>query len=235
MADSTKSGWGKFFQTIGAGAGILALQHSVEEALTGAGKKAGEAVGKKIGSAFGLSSEDADKTTDDESLFEKAIVDGTLTATERATVKDYLRWLRKNNPKLAKEWVLWVHNTLVKFERKIKKISGTKDNKEERVSIDYTDGILVVEGLFHDIVTATDEADRELALLERNICVKEKKPAPAVEATKKFAKKTAQKVVETGKKVGQNQQANFTDLSSFASVANTNAKKRLHDAINNRR
>ena len=197
-----KSGWRMVWealQTIGAGAGILALQHALEESLTGAGKKVGETFGKKIGEAFGLSSEEADHTTDDESFFEKAIIDGTLNTLEKKSIMDYLGWLRTNNPKLAKEFVRWVYNTMVKFERKVKKISGTKDNKEERTSTDYTDGILVVENLFHDIITATDEAAKELVLMQRNICVKAKKPAPAAEATKKFAKEKIKKATDAEK------------------------------------
>ncbi len=167
---------------------------------------AGTHLEKKAGELFGLSSEAADQTTDDESLFEKAIVDGTLSPAERKSIMTYLGWLRVNNPKLAKEWVRWVYNTLVKFERKVKKTSGTKDNKEERTSTDYTDGILVVENLFHDIIIAPNETVKESVLLQRNICVKEKKLAPAVG----FAKEKVRKVADVEK-------ANRKDFNETAS------------------
>jgi hypothetical protein len=151
--------------------------------------QAGTHLEKKAGELFGLSSKAADKTTVDEALFEKAIV--ALNPSEKKAIMDYLGWLRKNNPKLAKEFVLWVYNTLVKFECKVKKtlLTGRAKNvKEERTFIDYTDGIAVVGSLFRDIIAAKDEAEKEFVLFQRNIYVEEEKPTPAVEfAKKKFA------------------------------------------------
>lgn len=196
---SGRSGWRKFWeiiQTLGAGAGLLALKVSIEEALSSAGKKAGEKAGKKIGEAFGLDSGSADKTTDDESMFEKALVKGNLKATQKKKVRVIITKLRKDNSALAKELVRWVYNTMVKFESKKKITTGPKDNKEEITHTDYSEGIEIVEELFKELISARNDQEIEDILLQRNIHVVEKKEAPFVKATKDFAKKSAKKAFD---------------------------------------
>lgn len=197
---------------------MLNTIHSVFETASGIHDKIPESIKKKMAESFGLNAETAEKTTDDESLFEKAIVDGSLSPTERKAIMDYLGRLRKSNPRLAKEWVRWIHNTLIKFGQTRTNSSGQAGNKEIRKNTDYSEGIRIAENLFRDLASATDDKAREVFLTQRNICVTEIKPSPAVEAVKKFAKKNWE---------------NFSSESSDDSVVA--AKRRYEESKLNRR
>jgi hypothetical protein len=169
--------------------GVLGGIHGLFETLGGIHDKLPEGIKKKMAESLGLNTEAAEKTTDDESLFEKAIADGSLSPIERKAIMNYLGRLRKSNPRLAKEWVRWIHNTLVKFGQTRTNSSGQAGNKEIRKTTDYSEGIRIAENLFRDIASASDDTEREVFLTQRNIYVMEIKPSPAVEAVKKFAKK----------------------------------------------
>ncbi|MDO9231602.1 MAG: hypothetical protein Q7U36_03970 [bacterium] len=224
-------------QTIGAGAGILALQHALNETFTSAGKKAGEVVSKKIGDAFGLSSEEAEKTDDDEISLGKVYVRGILTPNEVRDIKIWIESLRNSSEteKLADEFVRRIHNALVKSIKSHEIETGTKDKPRKKTVVDDTEGMKIAVGLIRDILAESTE-ERRFAILKREkIKIPVKKPTPAADAVKRFGTKTKEKIKETGEKVAQDQKANFTDLGSFAENAHANAKQRLKDAFNNRR
>lgn len=196
MADTErkekKSGWRMVWealQTVGAGAGILALQHAMEETLTGAGKKAGEVVGKKIGDAFGLNSEEAEKTDDDEISLRRVYLKGNMTPDEIKDAKNWLGRLRKENPKLANEYTKGIHNSVVKSVRQHEIDMGTKDKPKKKTITDDSDGIKIAVNLIRDILAeSTDE--KKLEVLEReNIKVPTKKPTPEFVKKAKEAEK----------------------------------------------
>ncbi|MFA6160377.1 MAG: hypothetical protein WC678_04820 [Parcubacteria group bacterium] len=235
-----KSGWRMVWealQTVGAGAGILALQHAMEETLTGAGKKAGEVVSKKIGDAFGLTSEEAEKTDDDEISLGKVYVRGMLNPDEVRDIKIWIEGLRNSSEteKLADEFVRRIHNALVKSIKSHEIETGTKDKPRKKTVVDDTEGMKIAVGLIRDIL-AEPTKERKLAILKREkIKIPVKKPTPAADAVKRFGTKTKEKIKETGEKVTQDQKVNFANLGSFAETAHTNAKQRLKDAFDKRR
>lgn len=195
MAEDAKSNWTKAWevlQTLGLGAGILSVKGGIENAVANAGKKAAEKIGEKVEKGLGLSSEAADKTFDDEALFEKALVKGTLSPDNKKKVRVIIVQLRKNKPELAKELVRWIYNTMIKFESKKKETTGPKDAKEERTYTDYSEGIEIIEELFNELIATQNDQEIEDILLQRNILVKEKKKTPldsAEEAAKNSFKK----------------------------------------------
>lgn len=197
MADDKKdrkSGWKKAWeiaQTLGAGAGVVALQ----QVLQAAGDKAGKAAGKKIEEALGLSSEAAQKTFDDEIFFAKSLNESTLTEPEKSILKNWLIDLRETDPKLAVEFTRWVHNAMEKLARK-KVVSAGKKGEPPLTDADHTEGIKVAESLFKDIVSAATPEEKLRALKLRDIRVIPKKPVPGVA----FAQKTADKVKKNRKK-----------------------------------
>ncbi len=190
-----KSGWRKLWevaQSLGAGAGVIALQ----QAISTASEKAGRAAGKKIEEAMGLGSEEASKTYDDEITFAKVLAKGTLTPEEKKKIKDWLGQLREDNPKLAGEFTRWIHNTLVKLGRQVKLSNGPKDAREERTFIDDQEGILVAEVLIRDITEATNNEERLRILKLFDIKVPEKKVSPSAEKVKAFTQQTKEKIID---------------------------------------
>ena len=191
-------------------------------------EKGEKVIKDKINDVLGTS-EAAEKTTTDEGLFEKAVISGTMTITEQKKIMKYLGWLRLNEPKLAIEWVRWVHNILVQFECKRKISIGPKGSKQEAFLTDYTEGIIVAESLFSDLLdapfdeTAEKNPEREYVLLQRNIKVAEKKePHKIVTDTKKYAK---DKVTEAVKLFKQNPQDFNQTMAEFKARSKAWRKK----------
>lgn len=103
--EGKKSGWRKaweFFQTFGAGAGIIALQHAIEEALTGAGKKAGEKAGAKISEWFGLEADYSGKGQVDNAIVDKVV--SLLEVLQRKDFRDFCLYLFEKDPKKFKQF-----------------------------------------------------------------------------------------------------------------------------------
>lgn len=196
-----KSGWRKVWevaQSLGAGAGVIALQ----QAISSASERAGKAAGKKIEEAMGLDSEEASKTYDDEITFAKVLAKGTLTTEEKKKIKDWLGQLREEKPKLAGEVTRWIHNTLAKLGRQVKVSTGPKENREERTYTDDSEGILVAESLIRDILEATNDEEKLKILKTFDIKVVEKKLSPSAEKVRDFTQKTKGKIVD-GEKVNR--------------------------------
>ncbi len=177
---------------------------------------AGTHLEKRAGEIFGLSSDAADKTFDDEAMFEKALVKGNLSPDDKKKIRAIMVSLRKNKSDLAKELVRWVYNTIIKFESKKKVTTGPKDAKEERTYTDYSEGIEIIEELFNELISAKDDQEIEDVLLQRNIVVKEKKKTP-LDSTEEALKNGFKKTVEAEKN-------NREDINQAASIFRTWAK-----------
>ncbi|HLN19413.1 MAG TPA: hypothetical protein VK255_04575 [Patescibacteria group bacterium] len=212
----------EIFQSIGAGAGIIALQHAISEALATAGEKTGQKVGEKISKkaheVLGLSTDDAKKSTDDEDYFGAAV--NALSDPEADEINAFEARLRQDNSDRACAFVLFVARKIQKFEREEKKTEKPPKGQSGPVTVTTVkvidDGVrqavLFLKALLRQKVG--DKADqtynddltyqKRVAFLEwKNIfsLISEKKSSPAsdyakkaAEATKKFVGKNAPEI-----------------------------------------
>ncbi|HAI73998.1 MAG TPA: hypothetical protein DCS28_03565 [Candidatus Moranbacteria bacterium] len=189
-------------------------------------EKGGEVIGKKMESVIGsfLDAEAAKKTFDDEISFEKVVATGTLASAERQVLMSYVGRLRGTTPDLASELTRWVHNTLVANRQQVKLSTGQKENREERTSVDDSEGIQIAENLLLDIIKATDDSAREEILKQRDIRIREKKTPKGVETAKKV-----------GSAVASQQKANFDDHKKTATSFEAAGKKYLEEVRAKRR
>jgi hypothetical protein len=198
--EERKKGFGRkvweVFQTIGAGAGVIALQHAIEEALMGAGKKAGEKAGEKVHEFFGLSPDPSGEGQIDNAVVDK--VANLLQQPQRKNFRDFCQELYNKDPGKFKRFTgrIALLTELDAEKKTIKKRppKGRPGSEEiiESKKRDYDTAKNFIEELL-----AYPDYDSRLAFLEgAGVFEKEKDEAPGIT----FLKETATKVKEVAGK-----------------------------------
>jgi hypothetical protein len=92
----------EIFQTLGAGAGLLAFQHVLEETLKNFGKTAAEKAGDKVHEWFGLTPDCSGEGQEDNVAFNNAA--STLEVHEKKKLRKFCNRLQKEQPKKFKQF-----------------------------------------------------------------------------------------------------------------------------------
>jgi hypothetical protein len=220
MSDEKKGFWKKIVeigQTVGAGAGIIALQHALEESLARLGKKAGEHAAKKTSEWIGLDTDGADKNVEDEIYYEAGL-HGGLIESEIDEINAFEARLRKEDSEKAKAFVLFIAKIIKKFERE-----ETKTDKPQKGQAGPTvqqKGMNIAEGVAQTILflkdllrqrgdTPNETYQKRVDFLEgKNVfsLIPKVKPAPGVEAAKKHFQWGKGKIAQAAKTERENRQ-----------------------------
>jgi hypothetical protein len=191
MEEKKKGFWRKtweVFQTIGAGAGIIALQHAIEEAFRNAGKKAGEHAGRKVEQFFSLTPDSSGEGQVDNAVVDKTI--GLLTNPQnKKDIRDFAQKLQEDDPRKYKRFTGRVA-LLAELDAEKKTVRRRppkgKQGPEETLESKQRDYV-TAKAFLEELLTRSNFGEKMKFLAGAGVFEDLKKPSAASETAKKVS------------------------------------------------